>query len=101
MNVLKNNTISVQHKIKNKKKQFIRNQLQENTKKPTELWEILKNIGLPSKAVPISKMSLKKNNFTQFDDKQNANTFTNFYSKLATDLVEKLPTAKILSEKTL
>ena len=60
MNVLKNNTISVQHKIKNKKKQFIRNQLQENTKKPTELWEILKNIGLPSKAVPISKMSLKK-----------------------------------------
>ena len=26
--------------------------------------------------------------------KENANTFKNFYSKLASDLVEKLPTAK-------
>ena len=31
---------------------------------------------------------------TQFDDKQNANTFKHFYLKLASDLVEKLPTAK-------
>ena len=49
---------------------------------------------MPSKAAPISKICLKENDFTQFDGKQNANTFKNFYSKLASDLVEKLPTAK-------
>ena len=49
---------------------------------------------MPSKAAPISKICLKENDFAQFDDKQNPNTFKNFYSKLASDLVEKLPTAK-------
>ena len=91
----------VQQKIKNKKTNFVRNQLQKNTKKPKELWKVLKNIGLPSKAAPISKICLKENDSTQFDNQQNANTFKNFYSKLASDLVEKLPTAKIFSEKTL
>ena len=81
---------SVQQKIKNKKMNFVRNQLQKNTKKPKDLQKVLKNFGLPSKAVPISKICLKENNLTQFGDKQNANTFKNFYSKLQSDLVEKL-----------
>ena len=85
---------SVQQKIKNKKTNFVRNQLQKNIKKPKELWKVLKNVGLSSKAAPISKICIKESHFTQFDDKQNANTFNNFYSKLASDLVEKLPTAK-------
>ena len=72
---------------------LVRNQLQKNTKSPKELWKVLKNIGLLSKAVPISKIC-SKNHFTQFDDKQNSNTLNNFYSKLASDLIEKLPTAK-------
>ena len=54
----------------------------------------VKKIGLPSKATPISKICLKENDFPQFDDKQNANTFKNFYSKLVSDLAAKLPTAK-------
>ena len=33
----------------------------------------------------------------QFDDKQNVNTFKNFYSKLASNLVKKLPTVKNIS----
>ena len=45
---------SVQQKIKNKTN-FVRNQLQKNTKKPKELWKVMKNIGLPSKAAPVSK----------------------------------------------
>ena len=49
---------------------FVRNQLQKNTKKPKELWKVLKNIGLASKAAPVSKIYLKENHFTQFDDKQ-------------------------------
>ena len=54
------------------------------------MWKVLKNIGLPSKAALISKICLKENDFTQFDDKQNANIFENFYLKLASDLAEKL-----------
>ena len=73
---------------------FVRNQLQKNTKKPKELWKVLKNIGLASKAAPVSKIYFKENHFTQFDDKQNANTFKNFYSKLASDLFEKLPNSE-------
>ena len=48
---------SVQQKIKNKKTNFVRNQLQKNTKKPKELSKVLKNIALPSKTAPMSKMS--------------------------------------------
>ena len=60
---------------------------------------ILKNIGLHSKAAPISKICLKESNFTQFDDEQNANTFKNFHSNLPADLVEKLATAKNIFRK--
>ena len=92
---------SVQQKIKNKKTNFVRNQLQKNTKKPKELWKVLINIGLPSKAALISKICLKENHFTQVDDKQNANTFKNFYSKLASNLVENFQKRKMFSKKTL
>ena len=55
--------------------------------------ESIKNIGLPSKEAPESG----ENHFMQFDDKQNANTFRNFYANLYSnlDLVEKSPAAKI------
>ena len=56
--------------------------------------EDIKNIGLPSKAVLILKSCLKEKDLRQFDDKQNANTFKNFYSKLASDLVVKIRTGK-------
>ena len=72
---------SVQQKIKNKKVKIV-NQSQKNTKKP---------ISLPFHAAIISKICLEENHFTQFDDKQNPSTCKNFYSKLASDLVEKLP----------
>ena len=54
---------SVQQQQKNKKTNFVRNQLQKNTKKPKELWKVFKNIGLPSKATPISKICLKESHF--------------------------------------
>ena len=63
MNVLKNNAIQYNNNKKNKKTNFVRNQLQKNTKKPKELWKVFKNIGLPSKATPISKICLKENHF--------------------------------------
>ena len=56
---------------------------------------------MPSKAAPISKICLKENDFTQFDDKHNANSFKNFYSKLASDIVETLSIAKNIFRETL
>ena len=48
---------SLQQKIKNKKTNFVRNQLQKNTKKSKELWKVLQNIGLASKAPNIKNGS--------------------------------------------
>lgn len=71
-----------------------RNQLQETPNSQ-------KIIGMSSKAAQVSKMCLKVNFFTQlFVDKQIANTFINFYSKIVSYLVEKLLTVKdIFREK--
>ena len=55
---------SVHQKIKNKKANFVRNQLQKSTKKSKELWKVSKNIGLSSEAAPVSEICLKENDFT-------------------------------------
>ena len=56
---------------------------------------------MSSKKAQASKICLKEGNVLQFDDKKNANTFKNFYSNLASDLVAKLPIAKnIFGEKS-
>ena len=56
--------------MKNKETKFVRNHFQKNTKKSKELWKVSKDFGWPSKAAPISKICLKENHFTPFDDKQ-------------------------------
>ena len=40
------------------------------------------------------KICLRENNLLQFNEKKNANTFKDFYSNLAVDLVNRLPGAK-------
>ena len=50
-NVLKNKEIQHNKKIKNKKANFVYSPFQKNTKKSKKLQKVLKNIGLPSKAV--------------------------------------------------
>ena len=37
---------------------------------------------------------LSENNLLQFNEKKNANSFKDFYSNLAADLVNRLPAAK-------
>ena len=65
------------------------------------MWKELKNIGLPSEAVLISKICLKEIHFIQFNDKQNANTSKNFYWEFASDLVDNIQQRENFSEKTL
>ena len=71
--------------IKEKKKKFYREKLNENIGKPKKLWKALKSLGLPCKKGSISNISLIE------DDKTNASTFKEFFCNLASDLVAKLP----------
>ena len=76
-----------------KKKNYVRQKLAENIGKPKELWKILKSLGLSSKTSKHSKVCLEDNGKISFDNKQNAEIFMKYFSNLAGDLVEKLPTA--------
>ena len=87
--------------IKRKKRNFVSQKLTENISKPRELWKSLKKLGLPSKNGPTSKICLKTDDKTSFDNTENAGIFKTFYESLATDLVNKLPlpTNKFNKEK--
>ena len=81
----------VQSLIKRKKKNFITTTLKNNIGKPRELWKSLKKLGLPSKSDPQSDICLMKDGKLSFDHKTNAETFKDFFSNLASNLVAKLP----------
>ena len=77
--------------IKQKKRQFYKEKLKTNIVKPKKLWRALTSLGIPSKKGTISSTCLKKDDKTCFDDKTTANTFQEFFFKLASDLVAKIP----------
>ena len=71
----------------------MRIKLSENIGKPKELWKALKSLGLPSKVNKESKICLQDGDTLSFDAKQNAETFKNYFTSLAGNLVKKLPIA--------
>ena len=79
--------------ILKKKKSYFEEELDKNRNKPKELLKTLKSLGLSSDKVRESEISLKKDGAIQFEALENANTFKRFYSELAGDLQEKLPSA--------
>ena len=81
----------LQSMIKRKKKNFILEELNSNIEKPKELWKSIKSLGLPTKSDTCNICLENKNNNISFDSKTNAEIFKDFFSKLANDLVEKLP----------
>ena len=81
----------VQCLIKRKKKQFITEKLEENIGRPKELWRTLKSLGL-SKTNSSPKICLEKDNNLSFDPKEIAETFKDYFSNLAGNLVIELPT---------
>ena len=83
----------LQKMILKKKKSYFEEELGRNRNKPKELWKTLKSLGLSSDKARESKISLKKDGAVQFEALENANTFKRFYSELAGDLQEKLPSA--------
>ena len=92
-NNFKESKYFVRRLIKNKKKIYFKNKLEENVGKPKELWKILKSLGLPQKVTSKSNICLKTNEKVSFDAKENAETFKNFFNSLSDNLLKKLPKA--------
>ena len=84
----------VEDLTKHKKREFFENKLSENVGRPKELWKTIKSIGLPSKKSTTGNICLKDHKGElQFGHKLNANIFKNYFSTIASNLVNKLPVA--------
>ncbi len=77
--------------IKRKQRNFIKVKLTENKCNSKELWKTLKKLGLQTKNESQAKICLGKEGDFSFDPKANAETFKDFYSNLALNLVRQLP----------
>ena len=82
----------VQKLISCKKKKFFENRLNDSIGKPRKLWKTLKSLGLPSKTSVCGTTALKIKNTTSFETISTLDFFKNYYSTLADNLLEKLPT---------
>ena len=83
---------TVQRLIKEKKKKFFSKKLEENIGEPKELWKNLKKLGLPKTKTDPTNICLKENDSLSFCSLSIANNFKEFFSNLARNLIEKLPT---------
>ena len=83
---------TVQRLIKEKKKKIFSKKLEENIGEPKELWKNLKKLGVPKPKTPSSNICLKENDGLSFCSLSIANNFKEFFSNLAQNLIEKLPT---------
>ena len=84
---------SVFRVIKNKKEIVNRKTLEENVNNPKKLWDTIKSLGLPSKHVSNGKICLKQENKIVFNTYKITENFKEFFSRLASNLVSKLPPA--------
>ena len=83
---------TVQRLIKEKKKKFFSKKLEENIGEPKELWKNLKKLGLPKTKTPSANICLKENDGLSFCSLSITKNFKEFFSNLAQNLIEKLPT---------
>ena len=83
---------TVQRLIKEKKKKCFSKKLEENIGEPKELWKNLKKLGLPKTKTPSANICLKENDGLSFCSLSITKNFKEFFSNLAQNLIEKLPT---------
>ena len=85
----------VENIIKRKKKIFFENKLNENIGKPKQLWKALNHIGLPKKSSSGAQnnICIKDNDKLMFDPSSIAKVFNFFFSDIAKNLLDRLPTA--------
>ena len=87
----KNNTKKI---IKKKKISYYENTIRKNTGNSKKLWNTLKSMGLTKKKGNSANICLKTNEKIVFDAKENANSFMNFYTNIAGNLIRKLSQPK-------
>ena len=90
----KNLRNQTQRQINKTKRDFVKNQIEENQSYPKKLWKNLKDLGLPSKSKSGSAtIGLRDDNSDEiiFEDKFVANKFNHFFCNIAAKLVDKLP----------
>ena len=85
----------VENIIKRKKKVIFESKLNENIGKPKELWKVLNDIGLPKKGSSGAQnnICIKDKDKVMFDPTSIANIFKTFFSGIAKNLLDRLPTA--------
>ena len=82
----------VQYKTKAAKANYYEAQVEENKNNPTKLWQTLKSLGTSSRSKCNSKnIGLKIDNEMCFDKVKVAEQFNNFFTTVASSLVNKLP----------
>ena len=82
----------VQYKTKVAKANYYEAQVEENKNNPTKLWQTLKSLGTSSRSKCNSKnIGLKIDNEMCFDKVKVAEQFNNFFTTVASSLVNKLP----------
>ena len=82
----------MQRLIKKKKKIFSSKKLEENIGEPKELWKTLKKLGLSKTKTTLTNICPTENCGLSFCSLSIANNFKQFFSNLAQNLIEKLPT---------
>ena len=81
----------IQRKTRNSKSEYLANKIDENRNNPKKLWQQLKTLGYNSKGKQSSNVVLDIDGETCFDSKKVANCFNNFFTSIASTLVERLP----------
>ena len=85
---------TVQRLTKEQKKSFFQKKLEDQIGEPKELWKNLKRLGLPKTKAPSSNICRKENDGLSFCFLSIANNFKDFFSDLAQNFIEKLPTGR-------
>ena len=79
--------------IKNAKKDFVKNKIEENKSCPKKLWKTLKSLGIPTKVKEASSNIglTNENDEVCFDSDFVANKLNHYFCNIAEKLVNKLP----------
>ena len=83
----------VQRETRISKRDYLTNKIEENVGNSKKLWDQLKKLGNSSKKKESSNVVLEIDGETCFDPKKVANCFNGFFTTVASNLVDKLPSS--------
>ena len=83
----------VQRETRISKRDYLTNKIEENVGNSKKLWDQLKKLGYISKKKESSNVVLEIDGETCFDPKKVANCFNGFFTTVASNLVDKLPSS--------